>query len=73
MLVIGLILTIAGVAGALYGVAQVANIITTPVFGFEANMSVFGLESYLVWVIAGAVVAIIGIILMAARKKPAKS
>jgi hypothetical protein len=72
MLVVGVILTIAGVVGALYGVAQVANLIA-PVFSFEANMSVFGLESYLVWVIAGAVVAIIGIILMAARKKPAKS
>jgi predicted cobalt transporter CbtA len=72
MLVVGVILTIAGVAGALYGVAQVANLIA-PVFSFEANMSVFGLESYLVWVIAGAIVAIIGIILMAARKKPAKS
>ena len=72
MLVVGVILTIVGVVGALYGVAQVANLLS-PVFGFEANMSVFGLESYLVWVIAGAVVAIVGIILMAARKKPAKS
>jgi hypothetical protein len=64
MLVVGVILTIVGVVGA--------NLLS-PVFGFEANMSVFGLESYLVWVIAGAVVAIVGIILMAARKKPAKS
>ncbi len=73
MLVVGVILTIVGVVGALYGVAQVAGIIANPVFGFESSMNVFGLESYLVWVIAGAVVAIIGIILMAARKKAAKS
>jgi len=72
MLVIGVILTIVGVAGTLYGVAQVADLIQQ-VFSFEANMNVFGLDPSLVWVIAGAVVAIIGIILMVARKKPAKS
>jgi hypothetical protein len=72
MLVVGVILTIVGVVGALYGVAQVANLLT-PVFGFEANMSVFGLDAFLVWIIAGAIVAIVGIILMAVRKKPAKS
>ncbi len=72
MLVVGVILTIVGVVGALYGVVQVAGLID-PVFAFEASMKIFDLQSYLVWVIAGAIVAIVGIILMAVRKKPAKS
>jgi hypothetical protein len=70
MLVVGVILTLVGVVSVLYGVAQVAQLIA-PVFGFEANITF--VDPYLVWVIAGAIVAIVGIILMAARKKTAKS
>lgn len=70
MLVVGVILTLVGVVSVLYGVAQVAGLIDA-VFNFEASITF--VDPYLVWVVAGAVVAIIGIILMAARKKPAKS
>jgi hypothetical protein len=66
MLVVGVILLIVGAVVALYGVAQVATLISA-FFSFENSITF--MDAMYVWIIAGAVVAVVGIILMIAGKK----
>ncbi len=71
MLVVGVILLIAGALVALYGAAQAATLISA-FFSFENSITF--MSAMYVWIIAGTVVAAVGIIMMiAAKKKAAKS
>jgi hypothetical protein len=71
MLVVGVILTAVGAISLIYGIVVFTNLIT-PVIS-APNLEFLG-NPELFWIIAGAIVAIIGIILLiAGRKKPAKN
>lgn len=71
MLVVGVILTAVGAISLIYGIIVFTGLIA-PVFS-APNLAFLG-NPELFWIIAGAIIAIIGIILLiAGRKKPAKS
>jgi hypothetical protein len=71
MLIIGVILTAIGAVSLIYGIIVYTNliapVISAPNLEFLGNPELF-------WIIAGAVVAIVGVVLLiAGSKKPAKS
>ncbi|MGE5493809.1 MAG: hypothetical protein ACM3S4_00675 [Burkholderiales bacterium] len=66
MLVVGVILTAVGAISLIYGIvvfiSLIAPVISAPNLAFLGNPELF-------WIIAGAIVAILGVILIIAGKK----